>query len=294
MQNDVRFDARFFKPPEEFAGRFTSFYRVDIDVPEGRTFEDHLHPEWTNVRFFRGARPTARVGDGPAVGNLRIAATGPSSRPTYFSLGSTRIWGIGMLPLAWACWGEGPARAVADQVVEGAQHPAFVHFAELLDELEQGEPDDAREYDAIVDFFRRRPVDIGQFELVRRVHDVLLDPELCSTQVWADRLGINRRRLERICARYFGFSPKLLIRRQRLMRTLARFLVESPRSWSQVIDGQYVDQAHFIHDFRDFMGVAPTDYMDADHPLLTHFVRVRSAATGAAFQVLDGPRSRVD
>ena len=93
---------------------------------------------------------------------------------------------------------------------------------------------------------------------------------------------MNRRSLERLCGRYFGFPPKLLLRRQRFLRSLAQFMLHSAGSWSKALDWQYYDQAQFVRDFRSFMGTTPSEYADTPHPILEKIMAQRMADQGAA------------
>ena len=98
------------------------------------------------------------------------------------------------------------------------------------------------------------------------------------------RLGVGDRSLERLCGRYFGFPPKLLLRRQRFLRSLAQFMLDPRRTWSKALDGQYYDQAQFVRDFRSFMGMTPSEYADTPHPILEKIMAQRMADQGAAPQ----------
>ena len=71
------------------------------------------------------------------------------------------------------------------------------------------------------------------------------------------RSGASQRTVERLCRRAFGFTPKLLLRRQRFMRSLADFVLDPTLKWIDAIDSQYHDQAQFVRDFRQFMGMTP-------------------------------------
>ena len=103
------------------------------------------------------------------------------------------------------------------------------------------------------------------------------DAETCFVE-------IGERSLERLCGRYFGFPPKLLLRRQRFLRSLAQFMIDPGHTWSEAIDGQYYDQAQFVRDFRSFMGMTPSEYADAPHPILEKIMAQRMADQGAAPQ----------
>lgn len=105
----------------------------------------------------------------------------------------------------------------------------------------------------------------------------------------AHRLGISSRSLERLSLKAFGFSPKLLLRRQRFLRSLAQFMLDPSLTWIRTLDFQYVDQAHFVRDFRRFMAMSPRHYAALDHPVLRAAAQGRSAAAGAAVQALHRP-----
>ena len=105
----------------------------------------------------------------------------------------------------------------------------------------------------------------------------------------AERLGISSRSLERLSLKAFGFSPKLLLRRQRFLRSLAQFTLDPSLTWIRTLDFHYVDQVHFVRDFRRFMGMSPRSYGALDHPLMRAAVHGRTAAAGAAVQALHRP-----
>jgi len=97
---DVR--VRFCPPPEPLRRYFTTFYLVEVDVPDGGLIDDCLHPEWGNLRLHQGTTPSARTKGGSTLAGSTFAVTGPTSQSVDFSIGTTRMWGIGLLPLGWA------------------------------------------------------------------------------------------------------------------------------------------------------------------------------------------------
>jgi AraC-like DNA-binding protein len=103
------------------------------------------------------------------------------------------------------------------------------------------------------------------------------------------RVGASQRTIERICHRAFGFSPKLLLRRQRFMRSLSQFMLDPTLKWIGAIDWQYHDQAQFVRDFREFMGMSPREYANTPHPVLEKFIQMRARLAGAPVQTMDRP-----
>lgn len=285
--------ARFFAPPDELAGCFTSFYLLEVKLETGERIADLLHPEWGNLRFFQGEPPeTAQLGKDVLKGTP-FTATGPSSHPVAFSLGSARMWGIGLLPLGWAKFMDVRADDMADIVSDGLRHPAFARFVPLLEQLDAGPADDAVQAAMIGAFFRTLDRPVRAERQIAAIHAALVDPELHSASGLARRAQLSQRSLERLCARYFGFSPRALIRRQRMMRTLSTYMLSPDATWSQAIDLHYADHAHFTHEFHAFMGMSPSEYAERDHPVLRTIMAERARVIGSPVQTLDAPGAKV-
>lgn len=281
--------ARFFAPPERLAGCFTSFYLVEVDLAGGEPLEDYLQPEWANLRFFFGGLPQTEDRDGHVLKDTVFTATGPSSCPVRFRTPATRLWGIGLLPLGWAKFMDVPASTLADTLTDGMKHPAFARFKPLYQELRETNAGEDGQAEIISAFFVARDRPVRNAAQIAAVHEALVDPEVHGAAELAERANVTQRTLERLCARYFGFTPQHLIRRQRMMRTLAAFMLADRGNWSQVIDLHYTDHAHFTHEFHAFMRMSPSEYAALDHPVLAAFMAERARAMGSPVQTLDRP-----
>lgn len=94
----------------------------------------------------------------------------------------------------------------------------------------------------------------------------LLDHIAQSSQVVAvaDVLhfsGLNLRGLQRLFQKYVGIGPKWVIQRYRLHEAIAQVQSGKSLSWSALaVDLGYFDQAHFVRDFRQLVGMAPGEY----------------------------------
>lgn len=283
---------RFFMPSPQLTPYFTTYYLTEVKVPQDEVIQDWLHPEWANVRFAQSPNMQAAIGTEPLRAAPRMIATGPTSLAGHFMSGPFRNWGIGILPLGWARFCQGSAADLADRFCDGADCPAFAAFAPLLDALYDGPSDPAAEA-ARIDAFLLALLDTlppNEDEArIHAAHTALLDPETGSVAALSDRLGMSSRSLERLSLRAFGFSPKLLLRRQRFLRSLSQFMLDPSLTWIRTLDWQYVDQAHFVRDFKRFMGMSPSRYAALEHPVLRAAARARAAAAGAAVQVLHTP-----
>lgn len=285
---DCTVSARFFAPPPDFEGCLTSIYRLDLTVSGSGAVVDWLQPEWANLRVFSGARPWARIGDGEVVDDARFTVTGPSSRGTRFELATTRMWGIGLLPLGWARLVGRPAAGYANMLADAERHPDFAQFAGLPDVF-AGPPDDAAELERIVAILRRASRPLIDEERIVAVHRAMVELGLAKVADFAERAGLSVRALERVCRRHFGFPPKLLLRRQRFVRSIAAWMLGGMGKWTAAIDELYTDQAHFNHEFHEFMGMAPSEYAALPHPILSEFMEQRAKVWGSPAQTLDRP-----
>ena len=126
-------------------------------------------------------------------------------------------------------------------------------------------------------------------EGITAIHRALVDPETTNVARLIEKSAISRGAVERICRRAFGFSPKVLLRRQRFMRSLSHFMLDPSLRWTGAIDGHYYDQAQFVRDFRQFMGMTPRQYAALPKPLISEVMRERARFFGSAVQALDNP-----
>lgn len=307
--------SQFFTPPPEFDGCFTTFYHLALDIAEGEqecegnahvkagsaadaaVVEDYLQPEWANLRFFGGSAPSSQIGASRLRG-ARFNVTGPSSLPCHFKLGPVRMWGIGLLPLGWARFVDADASDFANTVFDGARHPDFARFDAMSQILCDPEVPLDEQLDAIVTAmggFMRPSRDEAK---IMRVHSALVSGEHVVVGELAEACGMSIRTLERVCHRYFGFTPKLLMRRQRFMRSLTNFMLYEANKragrWTEAMDQEYHDQAQFTREFTEFMTMTPSKYAALDHPILSSFMEARARIWGSAAQTLDEPSRDAD
>lgn len=273
---------RFFRLSEPLQPYFTALYLTVIDTGEGRV-SDYLHPEWAAMRFTEGPPPLACLGPGPLAEQWPFVAGGPTSVATHFAVTTSRIWGLGLQPAGWAKFASGDASALANRTVDGSAHPAFALFAAILPRLLACQGDDDTKA-ALIDEHLMRHIDrpVPREEEIRALQDALRDPRVGEVSALQARLGMSVKSLERFCRRYFGFTPKVLLRRQRFVRSLAQFMLDPSLSWIDALDGQYHDQAQFVREFRAFMGLSPSEYARAPHPIVQPIMQQRMADQGAA------------
>ncbi|HEX4692986.1 helix-turn-helix domain-containing protein [Sphingomonas sp.] len=259
-------------PDERLRSFATFYYFVDCFDP----LEDFLYPEWGNVRFTTRGSWIVRLGAHYPNHPLETALFGPTDRAAKVTSPSGKTVGFGLTPLGWQRLVGIPAEQLANRVVplgdamgrpdnklraeliaagDDDEAAAAIFDRLLLDRLDQTapNPDWAIRLDHVV---RERP------------HDV---------EAFAARLGVSQRTLARMCRRVFGFGSKRLLRRQRFLTTLGEMRINDQRHYVSLIDPDYFDQAHFVHEFREFMGLSPTEYLSVPRPLMGQAALVQSA-----------------
>jgi AraC-like DNA-binding protein len=258
---------RFALPREELRPYVTTYYFTEIRCSEREpAFEDYLHPEWPNLRFIRSVRCESAIGPEP----------------------------MRSVPAFAARLVKGQAGDYADRFVDGLADPAFAAFhplARALDDAEAGFEGGLAVIEEHMDRIlasggRARAEESGT---IRAINAALVETELATVADLAQRVGMTVRSLERLTRRAFGFTPKLLLRRQRFLRSLSQFMLDPSLKWLEALDCQYHDQAHFVRDFKRFMGMNPSDYAKLDKPFLVAAARARMEIAGQAVQGLHRP-----
>ncbi len=88
----------------------------------------------------------------------------------------------------------------------------------------------------------------------------------------ANEIGIARNRFTALFSDRIGMTPKRFARVQRFQRAVHRIAGErDPVDWAGLaLECGYFDQAHFIHEFRQFSGLTPGAYARVRTEHLNH------------------------
>ncbi|MCU1221505.1 MAG: transcriptional regulator, AraC family [Candidatus Angelobacter sp.] len=111
---------------------------------------------------------------------------------------------------------------------------------------------------------RHRAVDCA-LGLFRNIHTAPAIADL------AGHIGISSRRFIQLFSNQVGLTPKLFSRVRRFQRVLQEIRTGAEFSWADIAAScGYFDQAHFIHDFKEFSGINPTTYLAHKTDHLNH------------------------
>lgn len=260
MAPAVKVTAAYMPTPLRLRRFLAGVFLIEIEVDGDGFVEDFMFPDWATLRFNQIPGMAANTREGGSI-NFQFSVSGPRTQETYLRTGSVRQWGTLLHPLGWALLIGQSADKFANRLFDGMTTPAFAKFRPLAETLFGPEPDPKGELERLIDFFEAlEPLDDPAAAKIAEVYTSIYDPRIETVAQLADRVQVNRRTLERLCNRAFGFGPKTVLRRQRFMRSLAHFTVDPSLKWIGAIDVAYHDQAQFVRDFHEFMGMTPSEY----------------------------------
>lgn len=185
-------------------------------------------------------------------------------------------------PLGWAGLTGLDAALHADTMYDAGKvlGPQWSELAQhLQDEYAAGNQDPAGLIDQIAAMITAelKPIDPRHAAMIRETGQWLassLDPPLADLY---RRCSYSQRQVQRLVERYFGSSPKVLVRKFRALRVFAMLLspTTDDTQASAVID-LYYDQSHLIREFQRFVGRTPKQLQAARLPLLSAMVTKRN------------------
>jgi len=273
---------RFLRPAAELAGLIDAYYILDA----WRAVSDELLAGPGNVRFSLAGEWRMHADGAHVPTPQQSALFGPTDRAaTFGSTGRAIMLGAGLTPVAWTKLFDVDAADLANGVRElsdfvGPDDARRLH-AELMAASDDGG------IAAVLDTWfiardRSRPEPDPRIAILARE---LLQPhdEVASL---AAAVGVSERTLDRLCKRGFGFPPKQLLRQKRFLRTLERVRGVLDQPLSGLIDDGYFDQAHFNRDFRQFMGMTPTEYFNSPREIMRRSAELRRELNGLGLQGL--------
>ena len=255
-ERHVRIDRH--APAAELLTWVESYWLVGWDLPQGTTFESHVLTQ-------PSVHVTVEWGDGPRHGH-QLPATlvhGVVSRRFSVTLRrSGRVFGVKFRPGGFAAFTGAESAVLTDRVVP---------FADL------GRPDAVAQWQAVTvsaGSDAERVAAADRFLLAglpahdERYADVLAvvaamveDPSLTTVEQVARRCGATPRTLQRLFRRYVGIGPKWMLRRVRLLDAAGRVEAGEVTDWPRLArELGWYDQAHFIRDFAQAVGMPPSAY----------------------------------
>jgi AraC-like DNA-binding protein len=96
-------------------------------------------------------------------------------------------------------------------------------------------------------------------------------PHRVSVASVLEEVGLSQRRFIQLFHEQVGLTPKAFSRVRRFQRVLETVHGAREVDWAGVaLDCGYYDQAHFIHDFREFSGLTPSLYLTRATEHLNH------------------------
>jgi AraC-like DNA-binding protein len=272
-------------PAQALRGAVTTYYLVKVTGPG--TVWDQIFPEWPNFRLILSGDWEAHFTGEPHQPVPTIGMSGALEKALWAGGSAGVMVGVGLMPAGWPQLTTCPANLVTNRLAQLSEVIGPL-ADELYRRLKQADGDEAIYAvldEVLLSILTERP----EAATVAAAHAALQDPQVQTVPDWAQAVGLSSRQLERFSNRYFGMSPKRLLRRQRLLRTLAAMRDASAGTWTQFLDAQFTDQAHFIHEFNYYMGLSPSAYLAREQPFMAEAWKRRKALLGSPVQVLQPP-----
>lgn len=269
-------DIRVYAPAENLRPLVSSYYFLESMGPSA----DFAPPEQANIRF--AIKGTWRLADSDGknpVEPSNASLFGPSDRGRRFATDGGLVMGVGLTAIGWLTLIGGQASDFANLIIPLGRQlgPSGLEIQKRLADAS----DDAGRVAILDAILRDRPTRQNAYcAIAAQIQDAILSGKIEHVADLAEKVGIEHRRLLRVCTSAFGFPPVRLLRRQRFLRTLDRMRDRRDQPIGQLIDPSYYDQAHFNRDFKAYMGMTPRAYFRMPHEIVDRVMEENGRAYG--------------
>lgn len=280
---------RYAIPAQDLRNAVTGYNLYRVDSPAER------------VDWFLPAPAMLCIGvrNGPVdgqIGNHRFLAMpqafviGPSSNALRMTTRGGTMMGIGIGAYGWARMGLPPANALHNRIVPAAALLGE-EFVDRLERALQAMTDD----DALKDVFDAHlpallTQDDPNLEAIAALGQISVTDGIIRAGEVAERMDMAPTALLRLSQRYFGLTPKLLLRRARFLRSFMQMFVADAAGHTGTIDSSYHDMSHYLRDANTFLGTTPRRFMQTATPILKASIATRAAVLGTPTQALHDAR----
>jgi AraC-like DNA-binding protein len=240
------------------------YWAVEWDLPEGESYQTATLSEPTiHLTFEFGNSRRAHV-DGPGAW-----VTGPVTKRRFDVgiFGRGGVFGVNFQPGATLAFSEEKPASIRDSTVPAAlwfpRLDADLGLTEMFAQSQRSGAPDFSELAASVEswLLSWRPQMTPSFERLKRVLDILSDPEVVSLKILSERTDIGERTLQRIFADFCGVGVKKVLARARIIDAVAAI----DRGWDGTLADLgahfgWFDQSHFGTEFVRVTGFSPAEY----------------------------------
>ncbi len=278
---------RLEHPDPRVADFVSEYYVHDSEGPAAMGAIEWSMPGSASLRFFFGERPYNVWMGSRAFTPVPVAALyEPTSRASRFEVFGGATAGMTITALGWARLIGKPAQQFCDRIVPiGTAIPGDFgrRLYDLLATCDKGPA-----VKGLLDAFFLDDLGLPNPDepLIRRIMALIGDETVGGLAEIAERLDLTPQQLRTVSLRYFGFSPKRLLRRARFLRSLLRMYVAGGEADYSLRSKSYFDVSHFLRDADEFLGTTPRRFMAMQAPYLRHVIRARSAVFGTPTQAL--------
>ena len=273
-------ELNYFPAPEQLHPFVTTLFHFRCDEVEIRD----MQPAAVGfLYFFLRGQGKMHFASGITDPSYPVSLMTPSAVAVPFEVdGPFHCVGAALLPRGWAAFTGLDADEHGNRIYDAAQWLG-PEVAEMGARFRAAYENDAMSPEKIcaeIAAFiaaRLKPINPRHDALMTRITDWLsssLDPPL---EALIEGSGYSDRQLQRLVVRYYGVTPKQLVRKYRALRVAA--LLQSPETSAEQIAGLlnlFYDQSHLIREIRLFAGRTPARLGDSEQPILDALLDLRN------------------
>ncbi|WP_035320091.1 helix-turn-helix domain-containing protein [Brevibacterium sp. VCM10] len=240
------------------------YWAVEWDLPEGESYQTATLSEPTiHLTFEFGNSRRAHV-DGPGAW-----VTGPVTKRRFDVgiFGRGGVFGVNFQPGATLAFSDGKPASIRDSTIPAEQwFPRLETDLGLAEMFAQSQTAGAPEFGDLAASVESwllswRPQMTPSFERLKRVLDILSDPDVVSLKILAERTDIGERTLQRMFSSFCGVGVKKVLARARVIDAVGAI----DRGWDGTLADLgahfgWFDQSHFSTDFVRVTGFSPAEY----------------------------------
>lgn len=255
---------RYAAPAPSLRGLVSSYYLFYADLPY---YADLMRADLPQIRFMLSGSAEYHFHSGRSMQAPRITLNGPTFGAYRFETkGPLMVFGIGLLPSGWAALVREDASKLADRLADAA-----ALFGPVVDETHERLCAVSKLSDMVGIADRMmNMLAMSSSEpplwLTRLADDWLASNASPDVNALVETADMSGRHVERLIKRIYGASPKMLARKYRALKAASEFS-GGDRSWSEVAGDAFSDQSHFIREFRQFIGLTPTQLVASPPPV---------------------------